>query len=108
MVMETYSCPCCGASASRLSASMLVALPVWSQSQKRILEALRERQTVTPDNLIHALWADDPDGGPEGARRCLDVHLCNIRKKLKRHKLPWRLVNVWGGGVRLETMEMAL
>lgn len=86
---------------------MLLALPVWSQSQLRILDVLQFRTTTNADRLIMALWGDDPDGGPEMARRTLDVHLCNIRKKLRNHKLPWRLVNVWGGGYRLESMELA-
>jgi hypothetical protein len=108
MVIERYSCPCCGASAERLSAAMLIALPIWSQSQKRILEAVKGRNVTDHEQLEFALWGGDPNGGPLASRRCLDVHLCNIRNKMKRHKLPWRLVNVWGGGVRLETMEMAL
>jgi DNA-binding response OmpR family regulator len=100
--MEVYSCPCCGATASRQSASMLLAMPIWTQSQLRILEALKGQQTVRHERLIDVLWGDDIDGGPLNARRTLDVHLTNIRKKLRKHDLPWRLINVWGGGVRLK------
>jgi DNA-binding winged helix-turn-helix (wHTH) protein len=100
--MEVYSCPCCGATASRQSASMLLAMPIWTQSQLRILETLKGQQTVRHERLIDVLWGDDVDGGPLNARRTLDVHLTNIRKKLRKHDLPWHMINTWGGGVKLK------
>ena len=45
----------------------------------RILEVLIRRQSVSGEQLIDILYADDPDGGPENAPKCLSVHIHRLR-----------------------------
>jgi len=52
----------------------------------RVVAALAGRQSgMTVDELVDALYADDPDGGPENARRCTYLAVLKARRRLRPH-----------------------
>jgi hypothetical protein len=64
---------------------------------------LRSPNPTTADTLIDALWGDDPDGGPEDARRRVCELVAGLRAKLpgaigSLHYSGWDLggANGWG------------
>lgn len=55
---------------------------------------------VSLENMIEAVYFDDPDGGPLTADSCIAVLICRIRKLLA--KMDMRVVGGrWAGGYRM-------
>lgn len=55
---------------------------------------------VTRNDLIEALWGDDPDGGPIDPNKLLDVYLHKSRQRLM--PLGIGIATHWGYGVKAE------
>ncbi len=68
---------------------------------------LAARETATKQSLHTALYADDPDGGPD--LKIIDVFACKLRKKLAPLFAPDTLVieTVWGRGYRIDDLMKA-
>jgi DNA-binding response OmpR family regulator len=67
--------------------------------QWAILESLllNAGKVVSHHRLIHALYGDREDGGPEDASNGIKVQICRMRARL-----PWPIRNVHGVGYVLE------
>ncbi len=59
--------------------------------EKIVIRELMDRVTVTDDQLIYALYGDDPDGGPLNVEGSIKVRMSFIRKKLIE---GWRIGHV--------------
>lgn len=72
--------------------------------KRRVLArlALSPHQPVTADQLIDALWADDP---PRTARQALHVHISQLRAVLRQHGVD-DLVRSVGDGYRLGSVVL--
>lgn len=67
-----------------------------SPFEERLLFALvaRSPAPVETKDLIHVVYGDREDGGPDTASQCLRVIICRLRKKLER--LGWQVPCNWG------------
>ncbi|MGS1093096.1 helix-turn-helix domain-containing protein [Aquamicrobium terrae] len=79
------SCPCCGQPmhAGRAPIEALEAAPL-TPSERLIVQALARiyPRGTTKAHLVDALYAADPNGGPETASMVIGVHLAHLRKSL--------------------------
>ncbi len=77
------TCPCCGQPAERRPDLVLDPLP-FSPQERRVVDALVTRfgRFVSNDEIVDAIYADDPNGGPLWARHCLSKAVGRIREKL--------------------------
>ena len=69
------------------------------RTKARILEIVRRRPDISAEDLRTAVWADDPNGGPED-RKVLHVHVAQLNKLLEPHGL---MVRSQGGGYRVRS-----
>lgn len=81
-------CPCCGA---ETPSADITALSAWTPGERKIIELLARHGRVHNDRLAHALWGDDPDGGPEDGSLCIRMHIRRMRRKIERLNLPIRI-----------------
>lgn len=75
---------------------------VFTPSELRIVSLLYERRygaPVTTGEIVDALYGDDPEGGPEDTRGCIEKFLCDARRKLA--PMGCRIETNWGRGYRL-------
>lgn len=63
----------------------------------KIMHALLSKPR-TNEQLIHALWGDRSDGGPEGAPAVVKVHICRLRAELAAAGFPGRIEGNHGVG----------
>lgn len=68
----------------RLAAVLGRMMPVLSLGghERVIAWRLVEGRVISLDEIIDALWSDDPDGGPEYARKIVDLSIMKLRRKL--------------------------
>lgn len=89
-------CPCCGAEVEAPTLEMVIDKYDLPPHQSAILAAAWKRKghRVETSILVDAMYARDPDGGPEyeAAYRHFKVTLCLLRQRLK------------GSGVWIETV----
>lgn len=65
-----------------------------SEKEAKVLNTLlcRQGEVVTDREIIEAMYADDPDGGPLRAHECMKVIISWLRF------CGWPIDNVWGRG----------
>lgn len=68
-----------------------------SESEAALVCAVAKHGRISKTRLYNALYALDPEGGPEP--KILDVLLCKARKKLKPYGVE--IVTHWGVGVEM-------
>ena len=90
MLTKTNICPTCGQ--PRVPTEDKLHLP---PLKARILDAVRRRPGITAQELRDWTWADDEDGGPLTAAKCLHVHVAQLNTVLRPHGLT---VRSEGGG----------
>ncbi len=98
------ACPCCG-QAMRAPPTdpvqFVAALGIGGKSSSRLLVHLAQNfgRYVSYENLIHALYWDDPNGGSLDPRNVETVLICMLKPRL----IPLGLVieTAWGYGRRL-------
>ena len=56
---------------------------------------------IAYERLIHMLWSDDLDGGPDDPMDALKVHVCHIRGRLRWGNFPGTIETHWGLGFEL-------
>lgn len=90
-------CPCCGSALSdRVS---LDDLPDhFTGNMTAILRALRYGAALSINELCDAVYADDPEGGPEGAFDSVKATLTRFRPRLRA--LGWNVKASGGPGSR--------
>lgn len=78
------ACPNCGyAHADRDYAPELVDIPMQNKQKDVVLRLQQARGAyVTKDSLLHFLYGDREDGGPDSAERTFCVHICRARKSI--------------------------
>ena len=60
----------------------------------RILDALLGRERIVyMDEIMEHVWGEDEEGGPLTGAENVRVIMCNIRKKLAKSCIPWRIVS---------------
>ena len=76
------TCPCCG---QTLPPEMPFGLK-FSRGEMRIVEMVRRAgpNGICSTDLFECLYANDPDGGPLTGKKCLQVRVWKINRKLKR------------------------
>ncbi len=72
-------------------------------SEAAIVNILTMRRVATREAIFVALYGDDVDGGP--LERTIDVLVCKLRPKLRRH--GFTVQNVYGAGYRLDDAARA-
>lgn len=73
-------CPCC---AGKGEVEDIAAVPLSRRERKIIAAAERAGHIGIPtSHLVDLIYADDPDGGPEGASKVVNVQICRLNKKL--------------------------
>ena len=66
-----------------------------TETEERLLEVLLARIIATEDMIMTWLYS----GGEYPEHKIIDVFICKMRKKLKRHGIE--IETVWGRGYRL-------
>lgn len=103
--MMALTCPCCGQSVTEAvrDPKVVLALVHLSPLQRRIADALARRfgRWCAPTDLADAVYADDPDGGPEYARTSIAVHTAVLRKRLEKTPLDIEGLRGAAGGRRM-------
>lgn len=83
-------CPCCG---SQMPGGPKVTELGFTKSELSIVEKINHSGSkgATMGNLIHELFSDKINGGPDGDTNVVRVHMHRIRKKLKPHgfEITW-------------------
>ncbi len=79
----TMKCPCCGGEVTKLPVSALISIPMQPQ-HRSVAAALASAypRRLPMGALIDALYANDPNGGPEQASNVIIVRVSQLRKKL--------------------------
>lgn len=56
-----------------------------SKGQRDLVDAvyLAGAHGIQTDRLIHKIYGDDPNGGPDDARKAIHVRICQANKKLR-------------------------
>jgi hypothetical protein len=103
--MSNLTCPCCGQLVTEAvrDPKVVLALVHLSPLQRRIADVLARRfgRWCTPAVLADAVYADDPDGGPEHARIAIAVHTGFLRKRLEKTPLDIEGLRGAAGGRRM-------
>ena len=78
------TCPCCGQEWAGRDAfeDMLDDLPPKARKAVRLIAM---RPGISGSTLASLVYADDASGGPEDARKVINVHLHKARSKMKRY-----------------------
>lgn len=94
-------CPCCGHNATEVSLEALDFVYLTPQ-ERRIVHTLADvyPRRLSAEQIADRVYADDPDGGPIGARKSIGVHLHRLRKKIQ--PMGWTAGSIaWGHGIGL-------
>jgi hypothetical protein len=86
----TSICPSCGQPV--IPAAGLSLPPI----KTRIFETVRRRPGVDTESLREAVWANDPNGGPEN-RKAIHVHVNQLNRLLRRRGVVVRHDRGLGG-----------
>lgn len=86
------TCPTCGQALPmpRATVDALLTLPL-GKNERRLIDVLAKAypKPVEHWRLVHALYGDDPNGGPETADKIISVYMCRLRPKLR--PLGWTI-----------------
>jgi DNA-binding response OmpR family regulator len=87
MSASSISCPCCNNPIRSPSFELIVDHYEISPQSARVLEAVWKGKgvPVPSERILDHIWADDPDGGPVGAKRYryFQWSLHELRKRLE-------------------------
>jgi hypothetical protein len=72
-------------------------LPPLPSTKQKILDVVRKRPGISAEELRCAVWADDPDGGPED-RKVLHVLVAELNTLLRPLGI---MVRSQGGGYQI-------
>lgn len=72
-------------------------------SEAAVFGVLMAREVITKDHVMAALYRNSAKD--EAEIKIVDVHVCKIRKKLKRFKID--IETVWGVGYRMTSAMKA-
>ena len=77
----------------------------FTMQEARVVAILKAHLGVAVSRvaILDAMYFDRE--APEGERKSLDVHLCRIRRKLKRVEHPYRVETVWAFGFRMVALS---
>lgn len=100
------TCPCCGQPVDRMPAKGLAELV--DGYRRRIVEELASVYpgSMTMEQLIHALYGDDPEGGPLAADNSISVYNWRIRKVIEPHGWTIPLQSKAGAHYRLARIDV--
>lgn len=82
---------------ARTNAGMLAQLFTLTAHEAMLLAVMLVHPIARKTALMDALYFDDPGGGAEP--KVIDVHVCKMRPKLRRHGIV--IETVWGQGYSL-------
>ena len=87
--MTAWTCPCCGSAGTRPDPKAVVDAIKMSPTQRRIADLLASRfgRPVLCEHVADVVYADDPDGGPDGGIRVISAHISKIRRRIAKHGL---------------------
>ena len=71
-----------------------------------ILTMLMSRQECSREALIDAMYGDRPDGGPEYAKKIIDISICKLRRKLVPFGVTIKTVWNWGYSIGKEDQQV--
>lgn len=82
-------CPCCGQSMAATDPRDVLATVRLSPMERRLCEYLAERfgKWIDREKIEDAVYADDPNGGPENANQCIRWFAFRANRKLAPHGL---------------------
>jgi len=69
--------------------------------ENQILSCLLARENATKEQIMHEIYANRIDDAPQ--TKIIDVYVCKLRKKLKKHGVD--IATAWGSGYYM-TKEM--
>jgi hypothetical protein len=97
MTPDPFACPHCGQPVADVPPEAVALSPL----RRRLVDLVRRRPGITVEGLAEALYADDPDGGPEDGVRAVRSVVRHANAALRPH--GWRVARarVWGAGYRL-------
>lgn len=97
MTADCLPCPCCGQPVADVPPEAVMPSPL----RRRLVDLVRRRPGITVEALADALYADDPDGGPENGTLAVRSVIRHANATLRQH--GWRIARsrVWGAGYRL-------
>jgi len=75
-------------------------VPDLTPLKRRILDSVKRRPGISAEELRCAVWADDPNGGPE-CRHTIFVHISQLNRALAVFGLTMRSE---GGGYRIRSV----
>lgn len=100
-------CPCCGQEVkpkARLQA--FAARRQKSPLTGGVLRALMSARAPMPlHDLVMAVYADDPNGGPESADQCVRIAIHRLRPKLR--DIGWNIQRFGWSGYALQPVRAA-
>lgn len=106
-MVVTFACPCCKTPVDRASVdvSALIDEAHLAGTGRLIVQRLARnfRSLVSTETLVSWLYADDPNGGPDGPENVISVTLWRVRDELTRVGL--RVEGRTWGGRRLTWLE---
>jgi hypothetical protein len=73
-------------------------------TKRRIFEAVQRRPGISADELRAAVWADDPNGGPED-RKVIHVHVHQLNRLLAPLGIRVRAPFGAGAGYRIQDVS---
>jgi hypothetical protein len=78
-IVQAKICECCG------HVVPPERLHVGGPIQTRIYELIAHRREIGTSEIIGIVYADDPNGGPNSAAKCVHVHINSINNIIRRH-----------------------
>lgn len=107
--MTGMCCASCGRpiEAPRFDAESVALRLRLSPKETTLLTTISRRpgRVTLRREILHALYGDDPDGGPDSASNCVTRFAMNINKRLAGE--GYRIRTVWGQGYTLEQLSEA-
>lgn len=73
-------------------------------SEEKVLGFLMKREVATKEQILHTLYADRPDDGPD--MKIVDVFICKVRKKVLKFGIA--IETHWGKGYSLTPTSKAI
>jgi DNA-binding response OmpR family regulator len=102
--MSTRCCAACGRPLDLFDAAEAALRLRLSPKETKLLTTLGKRpgRVTLYREILHALYGDDPGGGPDHASSCMRRFAIDINKRLAAE--GYRIRTVWGQGYTLERM----
>lgn len=100
------TCPCCGSLVDQMPALGLAEF--LDGYRRKIVEELASVYpgSMTMAEMIHALYGDDPDGGPLAADNSISVYNWRIRKVIEPHGWTIPVQGKAGAHFRLQRLPL--